>query len=157
VRLKNEIIRMNQPMIAPSKGRAPWVSAQTLARWLDQGHDDEDRPVVMLDTRNAFEVSYGSFNDAISYDLKQFSEFPQAIEANRQAFEGKTVVSFCTGGIRCEKAGLFMQAIGMTHCYQLDGGILKYFEEVGERHFQGTCFVFDQREALDPSLRALSE
>jgi UPF0176 protein len=157
VRLKNEIIRMNQPMIAPSKGRAPWVNAQTLARWLDQGHDDEGRPVVMLDTRNAFEVSYGSFNDAISYDLKQFSEFPQAIEANRQAFEGKTVVSFCTGGIRCEKAGLFMQAIGMTHCYQLDGGILKYFEEVGERHFQGTCFVFDQREALDPSLRALSE
>jgi UPF0176 protein len=54
---------MNQPMIAPSEGRAPWVSAQTLARWLDQGHDDEGRPVVMLDTRNAFEVSYGSFND----------------------------------------------------------------------------------------------
>ncbi|MBU6284893.1 MAG: sulfurtransferase [Betaproteobacteria bacterium] len=157
VRLKAEIIRMNKPDIAPAAGRAPWVSAQTLARWLDQGHDDEGRALVMLDTRNAFEVDYGTFNGAVSYDLKQFSDFPKAIQMHRQAFEGKTVVSFCTGGIRCEKAGLFMQAIGMKHCYQLDGGILKYFETVGQRHYQGSCFVFDQREALDPALKALSD
>ncbi|NDA73598.1 MAG: sulfurtransferase [Betaproteobacteria bacterium] len=155
VRLKKEIIRMNSPDLAPVAGRAPWISASTLARWLDQGHDDHGRPIVMLDTRNAFEVDYGSFHHAVSYQLKQFSDFPKAIKAHRQALEGKTVVSFCTGGIRCEKAGLLMQSMGMTHCYQLDGGILKYFETVGQRHFQGRCFVFDQREALDADLQAM--
>ena len=156
VRLKHEIIRMNRPDIVPSLGRAPWLSAQTLVRWLDQGHDDNGREIVMLDTRNAFEVAYGSFNNAISYDLKQFSDFPKAIEAHRHDLDGKTVVSFCTGGIRCEKAGLLMQAMGMEHCYQLDGGILKYFETIGQKHFRGDCFVFDQREALNANLKALS-
>jgi len=155
VRLKNEIIRMNRPDISPSQSRAPWVSAQTLARWLDQGHDDEGREIVMLDTRNAFEVAYGSFENAVSYGLKQFSDFPQALETHRHQLTGKTVVSFCTGGIRCEKAGLLMQALGMQHCYQLDGGILKYFEAVGERHFRGNCFVFDHREALNANLKVL--
>ncbi|RYY94525.1 MAG: sulfurtransferase, partial [Comamonadaceae bacterium] len=65
---------------------------------------------------------------------------------------GKTVVSFCTGGIRCEKAVLAMQAAGLDHVWQLEGGILKYFEEAGGAHFRGRCFVFDEREALDAAL-----
>lgn len=152
VKHKREIIRMNHPAIQPSSGRAPAVDARTLARWLDQGHDDAGRPVVMLDTRNAFEVDYGSFAGAVDWRLGKFSDFPEALRAHADDLQGKTVVSFCTGGIRCEKAALVMREEGLENVWQLEGGILKYFEETGGAHFQGTCFVFDEREALDPAL-----
>jgi UPF0176 protein len=152
VKVKREIIRMDQPTIAPQDGRAPAVDAQTARRWLDQGHDDQGRPVVTLDTRNAFEVDHGSFDGAIDWRLGKFSDFPAALQAHRAELEGKTVVSFCTGGIRCEKAVLAMQAAGLENVWQLDGGILKYFEEAGGAHFHGRCFVFDEREALDVRL-----
>lgn len=152
VRLKNEIIRMNHPAIQPDRGRAPAVDAHTLKRWLDQGHDDNGRPVVTLDTRNGFEVAHGTFENAIEWDLAKFSEFPAAVQAHRDELEGKTIVSFCTGGIRCEKAAIYMRELGLEHTFQLDGGILKYFEVVGAAHYKGTCFVFDQRRTLDPKL-----
>jgi UPF0176 protein len=153
VKVKREIIRMNHPAIQPSQGRAPAVDAATAKRWLDQGHDDEGRPVITLDTRNAFEVDHGTFEGAVDWRLSKFSEFPQALRANRAELEGKTVVSFCTGGIRCEKAAIYMREAGLDHVWQLDGGILKYFEETGGAHFRGGCFVFDEREALDADLR----
>ncbi len=153
VRLKREIITMKKPAIRPEEGRAPFVEARTLKAWLDRGHDDEGRPVVMLDTRNAFEVDVGTFDHALDYRIDKFSEFPAVIEANRADLEGKTVVSFCTGGIRCEKAAIHMKEVGIEHVYQLEGGILKYFEEVGGAHYHGDCFVFDQRTALDPQLQ----
>ena len=152
VRIKREIIRMNQPAIQPHAGRAPAVDAITLNRWLDQGSDDNGRPVVMLDTRNAFEVACGTFDTAIEFGISRFSEFPQAIAAHRDALRDKTVVSFCTGGIRCEKATIVMRQMGLDHSVQLEGGILKYFEETDARHFRGECFVFDERIALDPGL-----
>ena len=152
VKVKREIIRMNHPAIQPAQGRAPAIDAKTVQRWLDQGHDDEGRPVVTLDTRNAFEVDHGTFEGAIDWRLKKFSEFPKALDAHKSELEGKTVVSFCTGGIRCEKAAIYMREAGLDHVWQLDGGILKYFEETGGAHFKGNCFVFDEREALDPSL-----
>jgi len=152
VKVKNEIIRMNHPAIAPQQGRAPAVDATTVKRWLDQGHDDEGRPVVTLDTRNAFEVDQGTFDNAIDWRLEKFSDFPAALDRHKDELEGKTVVSFCTGGIRCEKAALYMQEAGLQHVWQLEGGILKYFEEAGTAHYQGSCFVFDERRALDPSL-----
>jgi UPF0176 protein len=152
VKVKREIIRMDHPAIQPANGRAPAVSAKTARRWLDQGHDDEGRPVVALDTRNAFEVDHGSFEGAIDWRLSKFSEFPAALAAHRSELEGKTVVSFCTGGIRCEKAAIYMREAGLDHVWQLDGGILKYFEEAGSAHFRGDCFVFDEREALDAGL-----
>jgi len=152
VKVKREIIRMNRPMIQPATGRAPAVDAQTLARWLDAGHDDEGRPVVTLDTRNEFEVQHGHFKGAIDWHIHKFSEFPQAVLDHREELRGKTVVSYCTGGIRCEKAAIFMAEAGIDHVLQLDGGILKYFEETGGKHFEGECFVFDGREALDASL-----
>ena len=120
VKIKSEIITMRMPLIKPEEGRAPFVEAKTLKRWLDQGHDDNGKPVVMVDTRNDF--------------------------------EGKTVVTFCTGGIRCEKAAIHMQNVGFDSVYQLEGGILKYFEEVGGAHYTGDCFVFDYRTALNPQL-----
>ena len=152
VKHKAEIIRMNHPTIRPQAARAPVVDAATLARWLDSGHDDRGQAVVTLDTRNAFEVDRGRFRGAIDWRIERFSDFPQALASHREALRGKTVVSYCTGGIRCEKAALLMQEAGMADVYQLDGGILKYFELTGGTHFDGACFVFDAREALDAAL-----
>jgi UPF0176 protein len=154
VKVKPEIIRMNHPAIRPADARAPAVDAATLRRWLDAGHDDEGRPVVTLDTRNAFEVDHGTFDDAIDWRIDKFTEFPQAFVDHQSDLAGKTVVSFCTGGIRCEKAAILMREAGLENVYQLDGGILKYFEETGGAHFTGSCFVFDDRRTLDPQLRA---
>ena len=153
VKIKPEIIRMNHPAIRPSAGRAPAVDARTLKRWLDSGQDDDGRPVVTLDTRNTYEVDAGTFSQAIDWRLEKFTEFPQAVLEHREQLQGKTVVSFCTGGIRCEKAAIFMQEAGLTHVYQLDGGILKYFEVSGQAHFDGECFVFDNRRAVDAALK----
>ncbi|MBU3622992.1 sulfurtransferase [Polynucleobacter sp. AP-Latsch-80-C2] len=155
IKLKAEIIRMNHPSIRPESGRANFITPKKLQEWLDRGTDDLGRPVVMLDTRNAFEVDYGTFENALHFNIQKFTEFPEAITAHKEQLADKTVVSFCTGGIRCEKSGLFMREIGMEHSYQLEGGILKYFEEVGSAHYQGTCFVFDQREALEPNLDSI--
>ncbi len=154
VKPKKEIITMKRPLIRPEDGRAPAVEAATLARWLENGVDDENRPVVLMDTRNAFEVDYGTFDGALDYRISKFSEFPDIVENRVHEFDGKTVVTFCTGGIRCEKAAIVMQESGYERVYQLEGGILKYFEEVGQAHYHGTCFVFDERETLDAQLQA---
>jgi UPF0176 protein len=153
VKVKKEIIRMDHPAINPIAGRADSVPASTLKRWLDQGHDDTGRPVVTLDTRNAFEVDQGTFEGAIDWRIDKFTEFAQALQAHKAELAGKTVVSFCTGGIRCEKAALYMREAGVQNVLQLEGGILKYFEEVGQAHYQGACFVFDERRAVDADLR----
>ena len=153
VRLKREIISMRQPAIQPESGRAPAVDASTLQRWLSSGHDDAGREVVLLDTRNDYEIALGRFGGAVDYGLANFTAFPAAIAADRERYAGKTVVSYCTGGIRCEKAALHMQALGMNHVYQLEGGILKYLEQTDGRHWQGDCFVFDERGAVDKRLR----
>jgi len=153
IKVKPEIIRMNRPAIRPQVGRAAAVGAATLARWLDRGSDDAGRPVVMLDTRNGFEVDRGRFTGALDWRLAKFSDFPRALLTHRDELRGKTVVSYCTGGIRCEKAALFMRDAGVDPVYQLEGGILKYLEETGGAHFEGECFVFDARSALDRTLQ----
>ncbi len=154
VKVKREIIRMNHPSIRPATGRAPAVSPATAKRWLDQGHDDDGRPVVTLDTRNQFEIDHGTFEGTINWGLNKFTDFPHAVQAHKESLQDKTVISFCTGGIRCEKAAIYMREAGLAHVYQLEGGILKYFEEVGDAHYRGGCFVFDEREALAPDLSA---
>ena len=155
VKLKREIIRMNQPTVRPAAGRAAGVDATTLARWLRQGRCDEGRPVVMLDTRNAFEVDAGAFGGALDWRLAKFSDFPAALAAHADELTGKTVVSYCTGGIRCEKAALWAAQAGVPHLLQLDGGILRYFERnPGAPHWQGRCVVFDDRETVDRELAA---
>ncbi|MBW8845371.1 MAG: sulfurtransferase [Burkholderiales bacterium] len=156
VKVKPEIIRMNHPTIRPDLApRAPALAPATLARWLDQGHDDAGREVVMLDTRNGFEVDHGAFDDAIDWRLHKFSDFPAALAAHKAELAGKTVVSYCTGGIRCEKAAMVLAEQGLT-AWQLDGGILKYFEDTGGKHYHGSCFVFDEREALAADLSPAS-
>ena len=153
VKVKDEIIRMNHPTIQAFRERAPSVTAKKLKEWLKQGHDDDGKPIVLLDTRNAFEVEYGTFDQAIHLNIEKFSDFPDAISNHQDQLQNHTVVSFCTGGIRCEKANLLMQKMGLTNTLQLEGGILKYFEEVGHDFYKGGCFVFDDRIALDPDLK----
>ena len=151
VKVKREIIRMDRPTIRPEGGRAPAVAPATLRRWLDRGRDDHGREVVLLDTRNAFEVDYGSFTGALDWRIDRFTRFPDAAASHRDELLGKTVVSYCTGGIRCEKATLYLREKGID-ALQLDGGILGYFSAVGSEHWTGECFVFDEREALRPDL-----
>ncbi|OZD55745.1 sulfurtransferase [Rhodococcus sp. 06-1477-1B] len=151
VKVKREIIRMDRPEVRPQDGRAPVVTPDTLRRWLDTGVDDAGREVVLVDTRNAFEVDYGTFAGAQDWRIERFTQFPDAAASHREELEGKTVVSFCTGGIRCEKAALHLRDEGLE-AYQLEGGILGWFAAQGGAHWEGDCFVFDGREALDPGL-----
>lgn len=148
VRIKREIISFGVEGVEPGKRTSPKLSPKELKRWLDEG-----RKVTLLDTRNDYEVKLGTFKGAVVPDIRTFREFPQAVRELPAAMKDETVVMFCTGGIRCEKAGPFMEMEGFRNIYQLDGGILKYFEECGGDHYDGECFVFDQRVGVDPALQ----
>ena len=148
VKIKREIVSMRRPEIDPLRAPAPRLAPQELKRWLDQGRD-----IVLLDTRNQFEVELGSFENTLALGLKSFSDFPRATQALPEELKGQPIVTFCTGGIRCEKAAPWLISQGFREVYQLDGGILNYFEQCGSAHFRGDCFVFDQRVALDARLR----
>ncbi len=148
VRIKKEIISFGVEGVEPGKRTSPKLSAKELKQWLDEG-----RKVTLLDTRNDYEVKLGTFEGAVVPDIRTFREFPKAVRELPEEMKEETVVMFCTGGIRCEKAGPFMEMEGFKNIYQLDGGILKYFEECGGEHYDGECFVFDQRVGVDPALR----
>jgi len=157
VKLKKEIIAFRRDNASPLIGRAPTVGPEELARWIEQGQDDSGRRLVLLDTRNREEVDYGTFSGALTLPIDNFTDLPEALTPHRSALADAVVVSFCTGGIRCEKAALWMQAEGMDNVLQLDGGILNYFERVGGFGYDGRCFVFDERVALDAELKPLVE
>ena len=148
VRIKKEIISFGVEGVEPGRRTSPKLSAKELKQWLDEG-----RKITLLDTRNDYEVKLGTFVGAIIPDIRTFREFPKAVRALPEEMKEETVVMFCTGGIRCEKAGPFMEMEGFKNIYQLDGGILKYFEECGGDHYDGECFVFDQRVGVDPALQ----
>ncbi|MFT5523120.1 MAG: UPF0176 protein [Pirellulaceae bacterium] len=147
VRIKQEIIAFGVDGIAPQKRTSPKLSARELKQWLDEG-----RPVTLLDVRNDYEVELGTFKDALPIGVDHFREFPAAVHELSDELKEQPIVMFCTGGIRCEKAGPYMEREGFQQIFQLDGGILKYFEECGEAHYDGDCFVFDQRVTVDPNL-----
>ena len=153
VKIKPEIVTFRQPQVRPQDGRAAAIDATTLQRWLTQGHDDDLRLVKLLDTRNSFEVEAGSFERAEHLAIKSFTDLPKALAEQKQIAKDDRVVTFCTGGIRCEKAALYMADQGYRHVLQLDGGVLNYFERVGGEHWLGELFVFDERIAIDPCLR----
>ncbi len=148
VKIKNEIISFGIDGIDPRQRTSPKLPPEQLKQWLDEG-----RPVHLLDTRNDYEVEVGTFSNAHVLGIDHFREFPEAIDSLPASMKDEPIVMFCTGGIRCEKAGPFMQERGFRNVFQLDGGILKYFEECGGDHYDGDCFVFDQRVAVDPQLR----
>jgi UPF0176 protein len=149
VKIKQEIIAFGIDGIDPARRPAPKLAPRELKQWLDEG-----RPVTLLDTRNDYEVSRGTFRGAVPAGIARFRDFPAAVRRLPGELKTQPVVMFCTGGIRCEKAGPLMLREGFQHIYQLDGGILKYFEQCGAAHYEGECFVFDERVGLDPSLRA---
>jgi UPF0176 protein len=155
VKLKREIITFRKEELAPAEGRAQSLSPGRLRDWLRQGRDDRGRELVLLDTRNRQEVAFGTFEGALTLPIDRFTDLPQALEEHREHLRGKTVVSFCTGGIRCEKAALWMSQAGYENVLQLEGGILGYFQQVGAEAYAGRCFVFDERVALDPQLQSL--
>ncbi len=148
VRMKKEIIAFGVEGINPALRTSPKLSARELKQWLDEG-----RPVTLLDTRNNYEVKLGTFKHALPAGIDHFRDFPAAVAKLPPTLKEQPIVMFCTGGIRCEKAGPFMEREGFKKIFQLDGGILKYFEECGGAHYDGECFVFDQRVGLDPSLQ----
>ena len=157
VKLKREIIAFRRDGIDPVGAPAPFVDPPTLKRWLDAGHDDDGRRLVLLDTRNREEVAYGTFDGALTLPIDDFVQLPEALEAERHRLAGATVVSFCTGGIRCEKAAPLLRDRGFGDVRQLEGGILGYFEAVGGAHWLGGCFVFDDRVALAPDLSPMGK
>ncbi|MFZ0219153.1 MAG: rhodanese-like domain-containing protein [Candidatus Aquirickettsiella sp.] len=147
VKLKKEIISFGIDNINPEKHTAPYITPEKLDLLLEKRSD-----LVLMDTRNTFEVELGSFKNSLNLELKKFRDFPNAIKKLPEKLKQLPIVTFCTGGIRCEKAAAYLLQCGYKEVYQLEGGILNYFEKCGENYFKGPCFVFDARESLTPSL-----
>tara|TARA_Y100000768_G_scaffold381787_1_gene361023 strand:+ start:1019 stop:1843 length:825 start_codon:yes stop_codon:yes gene_type:complete len=146
VKKKKEIIALGLDEVRPAEYTSPSINPKELKKWLD-----EEKDIMLLDTRNDYELRIGTFENAVDLDIKTFREFPSALE-KLNVDKNKTVVMFCTGGIRCEKASVVMENQGWNNVFQLEGGVLNYFEEVGGEHWNGDCFVFDQRVALNSEL-----
>ena len=146
VRLKNEIISLGMDEIKPAERKGQYIQPKEFKKWLDEGKE-----VMILDTRNDYELRVGTFENAIDLNIKSFREFP---EATKKLEQDKTtpVVMFCTGGIRCEKASVVMENQGWENVYQIKGGILGYFKECGGAHWNGDCFVFDKRVSVNSEL-----
>ena len=147
VRIKAEIIAFGVSGIDPAGAPAPALEPAMLKAWLDEGRD-----MILLDTRNAFEVEHGSFAGAVQLGNHTFREFAAAARAFPPSRPGTPVVTFCTGGIRCEKAAPLLLQMGHRDVFQLSGGILAYLEHVGPDYFEGACFVFDERIDLGEDL-----
>lgn len=157
VRVRREIIAFegdDAPLRTPALTRArrdsPGVDPATLRQWLDDGRD-----ITLLDTRNAYEVASGTFRKAQDLGIDNFRDFTAAVEAAVEAGTldpTQPLVTFCTGGIRCEKAAPWLLANGFSKVWQIEGGILNWFAHCGSEHWQGDCFVFDDRVEIDADL-----
>lgn len=148
VKIKQEIIAFGVEGINPARHTSPRITARQLKQWIDEG-----REFTLLDTRNTYEVKLGTFAGATTLPIRHFRKFPEAVAQLPDEMKDRPVVSFCTGGIRCEKAAPYLEMAGFREVLQLEGGILKYFEECGGAHWNGECFVFDKRVGVDPSLQ----
>ncbi len=145
VKTKAEIITFRQNQIHPETRRSPAILPKELKQWLD-----DNRDITILDTRNDYEVRFGTFKNAMHLAIADFCDLAKA---SATIPRNKPIVMFCTGGVRCEKAGLYLEEQGYSNVFQLEGGILHYFHEVGGEHYEGECFVFDERIALDSTLK----
>ncbi|MEQ8486307.1 MAG: rhodanese-related sulfurtransferase [Pseudomonadales bacterium] len=148
VRVKPEIVRLDQPGVDPQRRTGEHVDAERWNALLD------DPEVVVIDTRNHYEVGIGSFPGAVDPGTRSFRQFPDFVRRHLDPARHRKVAMFCTGGIRCEKASAWMLEQGFETVYQLQGGILSYLETVpeGDNRWQGECFVFDQRVSVDEHL-----
>ena len=150
VKLKNEIVSIGTDLANPQKTLGTYIQPE---EWNDLIVDDD---VLVLDTRNIYEYSIGTFKDSIQPNTTNFREFPKWVEGleNSQIDKNKKIAMFCTGGIRCEKASSLMNAKGFNNIFHLQGGILNYFDKIDAEHsmWEGECFVFDDRVALNHNL-----
>lgn len=148
VRLKREIVTMGVDNIDPAAGAGTYVAPA------DWNALISDTDTIVIDTRNAYEVSLGTFKGAVDPATTSFREFPTWVEQHRHELDGRKVAMFCTGGIRCEKATAYVKSLGLEHVFHLKGGILKYLEDVPAEQslWQGECFVFDERVSVSHGL-----
>ncbi len=149
VKLKKEIVTMGVPFVDPTELVGTYVDPK------DWNALISDPDVVVLDTRNDYEVAIGTFEHALDPKTRTFREFPDYVSRELDPTKHKKVAMFCTGGIRCEKASSYMRQQGFDEVYHLKGGILKYLEEVPESEslWQGECFVFDERVGVTHGLK----
>ena len=147
VRPKKEIISLGRDDINPRELTGEYVTPKELFAMYENNED-----VIVLDTRNEYETRVGLFENAVDLQLDTFRDFPDAIEQLPEEYKDKQIVMYCTGGIRCEKASAVMLKEGFSDVKQLEGGVLDYFKETGGKYWNGDCFVFDERVALDTDL-----
>ncbi len=148
IKLKQEIISVRNPALDPLTRKAESIDPQNLKAWLDEGRD-----FTLLDTRNGYEMRMGTFAKAVGLGIEEFQDFEASLEKRKEKLNPeKPLVMFCTGGVRCEKAAFAARDAGFKEVYQLEGGILNYFEQCGGAHWNGECFVFDKRVGVLPSL-----
>lgn len=147
VKIKPQLIPVDRPGVQPDMNDATHLDPETLKAWYDSGRD-----FIILDTRNEFEYRIGTFQNAEHLNIASFRDFDKQLEKCPQEWKQKDIVTFCTGGIRCEKAVPILKDFGFKNVFQLHGGILNYFEKIGGKYYDGDCFVFDQRVAVTPSL-----
>jgi UPF0176 protein len=147
VDIREEIVTLKDPNHVPEKANNNHLNPKEWQKVI------ESEDCLLLDTRNFYETEIGVFSGAVDLKLKKFSEFPEKVKELGLSKE-KKILMYCTGGIRCEKAILDMQKEGFQNVFQLEGGILKYLEEFPEKNFEGECFVFDHRVAVDQNLQA---
>ena len=147
--IKDEIVAMGVTGVKPDRKTGDHVDVQTWNKLLD------DPNVPVIDTRNHYEISIGTFPGSVNPETESFREFPEYIKKNYDPEKTPRIAMCCTGGVRCEKASAYLLDQGFEAVYQLEGGILKYFESASEEdnRWQGDCFVFDQRVSLDKNLR----
>ena len=148
VRLKKEIISLGRDDINPRELTGDYISPKKLFEMYEKKED-----IIVLDTRNEYETRVGLFENAVDLQLDTFRDFPSAIETLPEEYKDKQIVMYCTGGIRCEKASAVMLKAGFSDVKQLEGGVLDYFKETGGAYWNGDCFVFDERVALDKELK----
>ena len=142
VKIKNEIITFKNPVSLENRG--PHLPPEELEKWYESGKD-----FAIIDMRNDFEYDIGHFKDAIKMNTKKFSELPEEIERIKDEIRDKPIVTYCTGGVRCEKGTAFLREQGFENVYQLDGGIINYGDRIGDQYWEGKCFVFDERGAIE--------
>lgn len=148
VRLKKEIVTMGVPDTDPNEIKGTYLNAE---QWNDMVNDPD---VLVIDTRNDYEVSIGSFRNAVSPNTQTFREFPEYVKNELADQKARKIAMYCTGGIRCEKSTSYLKSQGFENVFHLKGGILKYLETVKpeDNLWQGECFVFDNRVSVNKNL-----
>ena len=149
-KIRDEIVSLRVPGVK-LEDKAPYVEPEEFKEWLDNEED-----MVIIDARNDYESKVGKFAGAKTPQIKSFRQWPQAVEELKE-LKDKKIVTYCTGGIRCEKASAYMKEQGFENVYQLHGGIVKYGQVCGDEHWEGKCFVFDERLIADIDPKKASE